>query len=165
MTDPAADGDGDFLTVEQMAQLRQVTPAAIRAQLRAGTLAGEQVLRGQRTVWRIPASAARRSLAGTGRSSSAVEEEPAVSRPGSAEGTPAAAPQPPSAPGAPSAPGPTPPVTGRGVPGPPPSVPSARVEALEAEVRRLRRQLSALVDAHHRLLDAVSADLADDLVP
>src|SRR3954447_740207 len=53
--------EDDFLTVEQVAQLRQVTPAAIRAQLRAGNLAGQQVLQGQRTVWRIPVSAARPS--------------------------------------------------------------------------------------------------------
>jgi len=32
----------------------------------------------------------------------------------------------------------------------------------ESEVRRLRRQLSAMAEAHRRLLDAVTADLAED---
>jgi hypothetical protein len=44
-------------------------------------------------------------------------------------------------------------------------MPSARVEALESEVRRLRRQLSALAEAHRRLLDAVTAELAEDRSP
>jgi hypothetical protein len=35
------------------------------------------------------------------------------------------------------------------------------VEALETEVRRLRRQLAAVSEAHRRLLDAVTADLDD----
>src|SRR3954471_10312128 len=101
-------GEGDFVTVEQLAQLRQVTPAAVRAQLRSGSLPGEQVLQGQRTVWRIPAGA------GRGR--------PETPRP------------------APSAPAPSgPPDSPRPAP-----VASARVEALEAEVRRLRRQVAAL---------------------
>ena len=121
MTDPPA---GDFLTVEEVARIRQVTPAAVRAQLRAGTLPGEQVLQGQRTVWRIPASAVRRPRV-----------EPA--RPP----TPATAPE-----------------VARPAPAP---APSARVEALEAEVRRLRRQLAALSEAHRRLLDTVTAGLLE----
>jgi hypothetical protein len=36
-----------------------------------------------------------------------------------------------------------------------------RVEALEAEVRRLRRQLAALSEAHRRLLDTVTAGLLE----
>jgi hypothetical protein len=119
MTDPPA---GDFLTVEEVARIRQVTPAAVRAQLRAGTLPGEQVLQGRRTVWRIPASAVRRPRV-----------EPA--RPP----TPAA-----------------PPEVARPAP-----APSVRVEALEAEVRRLRRQLAALSEAHRRLLDTVTAGLLE----
>src|SRR3954449_1231068 len=71
--------EDDFLTVEQLAQLRQVTPAAIRAQLRAGNLAGEQVLRGQRTVWRIPVSTVRRDAETPGGSSPMAEQDPAVS--------------------------------------------------------------------------------------
>jgi len=124
MTDRPA---GDFLTVDEVARLRQITPAAVRAQLRAGTLPGEQVLQGQRTVWRIPASAVRRP-----------EGEPAR--------RPAPNPAPPAQPVRPS------------------PAPTARVEALEAEVRRLRRQLAALSDAHRRLLDTVTAGLADDRV-
>jgi hypothetical protein len=131
MTDrPTANGN-DFLTVDEVARFRQITPAAVRAQLRAGTLAGEQVLQGQRTVWRIPASAVRRPA-----------EEPA--RPP----TPAPSPAP-AAPSAPVRPAPAPPV---------------RVEAheaLEAEVRRLRRQLAALAEAHRRLLDTVTAGLVE----
>jgi|1186.fasta_scaffold12577_2 hypothetical protein len=127
MTDRPA---GDFLTVDEVARLRQITPAAVRAQLRAGTLPGEQVLQGQRTVWRIPASAVRRPT-----------EEPARR------------PTPPPSPS---------PATSQPVR--PAAVPSARVEALEAEVRRLRRQLAALSDAHRRLLDTVTAGLADDRV-
>jgi len=123
----------DFLTVDEVARLRQITPAAVRAQLRAGTLAGEQVLQGQRTVWRIPASAVRRP-----------EEEPGR--------RPAAAPAPAPAP-RPAAP--APPVR-------PVSTPTARVEELQAEVRRLRRQLAALSEAHRRLLDTVTAGLADE---
>ena len=119
MTDPPG---GDFLTVEEVARLRQVTPAAVRAQLRGGTLAGEQVLQGQRTVWRIPASAVRRP-----RDVAARPPTPAV---------PAEAARP-----APAS--------------------SARVEALEAEVRRLRRQLAALSEAHRRLLDTVTAGLLE----
>jgi hypothetical protein len=119
MTDPPA---GDFLTVEEVARIRQVTPAAVRAQLRAGTLPGEQVLQGRRTVWRIPASAVHRPRV-----------EPA--RPP----TPAA-----------------PPEVARPAP-----TPSVRVEALEAEVRRLRRQLAALSEAHRRLLDTVTAGLLE----
>src|SRR3954447_6514448 len=57
MTDRPA---GDFLTVDAVARLRQITPAAVRAQLRAGTLPGEQVMQGQRMVGRRRASAARR---------------------------------------------------------------------------------------------------------
>jgi hypothetical protein len=166
MTDPPADdrdaGDRRFLTVEQVAQLRRVTPAAIRAQLRAGTLAGEQVLQGQRTVWRIPASAAPRPPDEPG--GPADRPDPAAA-PGGPPGVRPAVPGPPSDPesGAPA--------TGRprtGAPVPTPSTPStssaswARVAALEAEVHRLRRQLSVLADAHHRLLDAVTAGLADD---
>src|SRR3954462_12351394 len=49
----------EFLTVDEVARFRQITPAAVRAQLRAGSLAGEQVLQGRRTVWRIPAGAGR----------------------------------------------------------------------------------------------------------
>jgi hypothetical protein len=132
MTDPPGDGsgadgpDGDFLTVEQVAQLRQVTPAAIRAQLRTGSLAGEQVLQGQRTVWRIPVSAVRTRPPETGR-----------------RAPPAAAARPEPEPVRPT---------------------SERVDVLEAEVRRLRRQLTALADAHHRLLDAVTAGVPEDRV-
>jgi hypothetical protein len=170
MTDPlaearGADGvEGDFLTVEQLAELRQVTPAAIRAQLRAGNLGGEQVLQGQRTVWRIPVGAARRYLEKPGGASSAGQEPPASSL---------ASPAPPASP-APTAevrrpvpattpePEPAPPVTGRAGPAAAAPVASGRVEALESEVRRLRRQLAALAEAHRRLLDAVTADLAED---
>src|SRR3954464_2277049 len=74
--------EDDFLTVEQLAQLRQVTPAAVRAQLRAGNLAGQQVLQGQRTVWRIPVSAAQRYLDRQGAASPTAERDPAVSRSG-----------------------------------------------------------------------------------
>jgi hypothetical protein len=123
MTDPPA--DGGYLTVEQVARLRQVTPAAVRAQLRSGSMPGEQVLQGQRTVWRIPASAVR------GR-----PETPRPAPPAPAPGVP------------PESPRPAP-------------VASARVEALEAEVRRLRRQVAALAEAHRLLIDAVTADLAD----
>jgi hypothetical protein len=129
MTDRSADDGGSFLTVEEVARLRQITPAAVRAQLRGGSLAGEQVLQGQRTVWRIPASAVRRP------------EEPARNRaPAPAAPTPASRPEP-ARPATPA--------------------PSARVEALETEVRRLRRQLAAVSEAHRRLLDAVTADLDD----
>ena len=128
MTDrPAGE---EFLTVDEVARLRQITPAAVRAQLRVGSLAGEQVLQGQRTVWRIPASAVRRP-----------DGEPAR-RPA----TPSPAPAPPAQPVRPS------------------PAPTARVEALEAEVHRLRRQLAALSEAHRRLLDTVTAGLADDRV-
>jgi hypothetical protein len=120
-----------FLTVDEVARLRQITPAAVRAQLRAGSLAGEQVLQGQRTVWRIPASAVRRP-----------DGEPAR-RPAPA---PAPTPAPPAQPVRPF------------------PAPTARVEALEAEVRRLRRQLAALSEAHRRLLDTVTAGLADDRI-
>ena len=131
MTDhPAGE---EFLTVDEVARLRQITPAAVRAQLRAGSLAGEQVLQGQRTVWRIPASAVRRP-----------DGEP-PRRPAPAP-SPAPAPAPPAQPVRPS------------------PAPTARVEALEAEVRRLRRQLAALSEAHRRLLDTVTAGLADDRV-
>jgi hypothetical protein len=134
MTDrPAGE---EFLTVDEVARLRQITPAAVRAQLRAGSLAGEQVLQGQRTVWRIPASAVRRP------------EGEVVRRP---------APAPDPAPPAPNPVAPAQPVR-------PSPAPTARVEALEAEVRRLRRQLAALSDAHRRLLDTVTAGLADDRV-
>ncbi|MGK5169278.1 hypothetical protein [Geodermatophilus sp. CPCC 205761] len=159
MTDPPADdgaavgGDGDFLTVEQMAQLRRVTPAAIRAQLRAGTLAGHQVLQGQRTVWRIPAGAARRSPETSGGSPPRTPRDPEAAR-SSAPATPSV-PQP-----VPSAPGREAPTAPAAVPSAP--VPSARLEALESEVRRLRRQLSALAEAHRRLLDALTADLHRD---
>jgi hypothetical protein len=129
MTDrPAGE---ELLTVDEVARLRQITPAAVRAQLRAGSLAGEQVLQGQRTVWRIPASAVRRP-----------------------DGEPPRRPAP-----APN-PAPTPPAQ----PVRPSPAPTARVEALEAEVRRLRRQLAALSEAHRRLLDTVTAGLADDRV-
>lgn len=150
MTDASADDrravgfdDDDLLTVEQVAELRGVTPAAVRAQLRAGNLAGEQVLQGQRTVWRVPVTAARSYLERSGASPAAnVSAEsstrPAVVRP--AEPDPA-----------PRAYAPETPVVSPG-----------RVEALEAEVRRLRRQLSALAEAHRRLLDAVTADLPED---
>ena len=137
MTDRSA-GDGDFLTVEQVARLRAITPAAVRAQLRSGTLAGEQVLQGQRTVWRIPASA--------------------VGRPQTSPPPPARQdPPPPPSPSPSPSPGSVRPAAASS------TVPSARVEALEAEVRRLRRQLAALSDAHRRLLDTVTAGLADDL--
>jgi hypothetical protein len=153
MTDPldedAAGPDGDFLTVEQLAHLRQVTPAAVRAQLRAGNLAGEQVLQGQRTVWRIPMSTARRYLERAGGALPAA----AAPDPRRAASGPPADPRP-AAPAATPAPATS-----------PPPASSGRVAALEAEVRRLRRQLSALADAHHRLLDAVTADVADDRLP
>ena len=131
MTDrPAGE---EFLTVDEVARLRQITPAAVRAQLRAGSLAGEQVLQGQRTVWRIPANAVRRP-----------DGEP-PRRPAPAPNpAPSPAPAPPAQPVRPS------------------PAPTARVEALEAEVRRLRRQLAALSEAHRRLLDTVTAGLADD---
>jgi hypothetical protein len=135
MTDRSADDGRNFLTVEEVARLRQITPAAVRAQLRAGTLAGEQVLQGQRTVWRIPAGAVRRRT-----------EEPVR--------TPTPTPTPTPAPPPTAAPRPEP-------VRPTAPAPSARVEALEAEVRRLRLQLAALAEAHRRLLDAVTADLAD----
>jgi hypothetical protein len=132
------DDDDDFLTVEQLAELRQVTPAAVRAQLRAGNLAGQQVLQGQRPVWRIPVSAARRYLEKSGGSSGPAANDVRPSEPETAprvvavpvSSTPAAAP--------------------------------GRVEALEAEVRRLRRQLSALAAAHRRLLDAVTTDISGE---
>jgi len=145
MTDPVADDEsaeyleGDYLTVEQLARLRQVTPAAVRAQLRAGNLAGEQVLQGQRTVWRIPVGAARGYLGKSAGSSSPTPRAPGPPRP---------APPPSSVP----APVPTP----TRAPAP------ARVEALEAEVRRLRRQLADLADAHRRLLDAVTSGLSEE---
>ena len=133
MTDrPAGE---EFLTVDEVARLRQITPAAVRAQLRAGSLAGEQVLQGQRTVWRIPASAVRRP-----------------------EGEPLRRPPPAPSPVPAPSPAPAPPAQ----PVRPFPAPTARVEALEAEVRRLRRQLAALSEAHRRLLDTVTAGLADD---
>jgi hypothetical protein len=147
MTDSVADDEsaeyleGDYLTVEQLARLRQVTPAAVRAQLRAGNLAGEQVLQGQRTVWRIPVGAARGYLGKSAGSSSPTPRTPGPPRP-----TP-----PPS-----SVPAPVPTPTPARAPAP------ARVEALEAEVRRLRRQLADLADAHRRLLDAVTSGLAEE---
>jgi hypothetical protein len=159
MTDPlAGDRDvvaieGDYLTVEQLAQLRQVTPAAIRAQLRAGNLAGEQVLRGQRTVWRIPVSTVRRDAETPGGSSPMAEQDPAVSPTGLPSRARSSAPVPSSD---------AQPVTGRGSSSTHDPLSSARVEALESEVRRLRRQLSALAEAHRRLLDAVTVDLAED---
>src|SRR4051812_44383397 len=137
MTVPPADdvgAAGDFLTVEQVAQLRRVTPAAIRAQLRAGTLAGEQIRQGQRTVWRIPAGAVR------GRPHHGGNPPPARRQVADSPAASQAAP--------PENPRPAP-------------APSARVEALEAEVRRLRRQLSALSEAHRRLLDTVTAGLLE----
>jgi hypothetical protein len=150
MTDASADdrgavgleGDG-FLTVEQFAELRRVTPAAVRAQLRAGNLAGEQVLQGQRTVWRIPASAARRYLEKSGGPNDpefSTGRRPTV-RPSAVETVRRAHPARPSTTPTPS---------------------SGHVEVLEAEVRRLRRQLSALAEAHRRLLDAVTAELPED---
>lgn len=149
MTDASADDrraadpeDDDFLTVEQLAELRGVTPAAVRAQLRAGNLAGEQVLQGQRTIWRIPVSAARRYLEKSGAPPvTNVPAEPAARRPAVVR---------------PSEPEPAP----RTYASPPPAVSAGQVEALEAEVRRLRAQLSALAEAHRRLLDAVTVDLA-----
>jgi hypothetical protein len=135
------DDDDDFLTVEQLAELRQVTPAAVRAQLRAGNLAGQQVLQGQRTVWRIPVNAARRYLEKSGGSPGQAANDV---RPPEPETVPRVVPVP-----VPSAPAPSP---GR----------VEALEALEAEVRRLRRQLSALAAAHRRLLDAVTADLPDE---
>ncbi|WP_448624006.1 hypothetical protein [Geodermatophilus sp. URMC 64] len=151
MTDSAADGlEGDFLTVEQLAQLRQVTPAAIRAQLRAGNLAGEQVLQGQRTVWRIPVSVARGYLGKAGGAVPAAPPEAPPSPPGRAADVR------PAPPAIASEPDPVPRTVGRGVAAP---ASSGRVEALETEVRRLRRQLSALAEAHRRLLDALTADL------
>ncbi|MGY1809142.1 hypothetical protein ACI8AF_17375 [Blastococcus sp. SYSU D00669] len=157
MTGPPFDElEDDFLTVEQLAQLRQVTPAAIRAQLRAGNLAGEQVLQGQRTVWRIPVEVARRYLERSGNPSPAATGgrgvPPDDARPPAAEPAPAPAPVR-AVPVAPS------------VAAPPVTAPSGRVEALEAEVRRLRRQLAALADAHRRLLDALTADGVDDRTP
>jgi len=184
MTDATAgdrgvdDLEGDYLTVEQLAQLRQVTPAAIRAQLRGGNLAGEQVLQGQRTVWRIPVDVARRYLAGAGAQSSAPRPDTGASSTGPSRQGAAPRQAPPShdapQPSSGSAPdlGTSPPVperdeasprgTERRTPGGAASVSSGRVEALEAEVRRLRRQLSALASAHRRLLDALTADLTDD---
>jgi hypothetical protein len=135
------DDDDDFLTVEQLAELRQVTPAAVRAQLRAGNLAGQQVLQGQRTVWRVPVNAARRYLEKSGGSPGQAAND---ARPPEPETVPRVVPVP-----VPSAPAPSP---GR----------VEALEALEAEVRRLRRQLSALAAAHRRLLDAVTADLPDE---
>jgi hypothetical protein len=164
MTDPpaedrSADGlEGDFLTVEQLAQLRQVTPAAIRAQLRAGNLAGEQVLQGQRTVWRIPVSAVRRYLDRSGGSFPTAPPDPTPSPAGSAVNVRPAPPTPTPEPER----EPVPRTAERGVTLAPTPVSSGRVEALESEVRRLRRQLSALAEAHRRLLDAVTADLVED---
>ncbi|MGY1605422.1 helix-turn-helix domain-containing protein [Geodermatophilus sp. SYSU D00815] len=143
--------DGDFLTVEQVAELRRVTPAAVRAQLRAGTLVGEQVRQGQRTVWRIPASAVRRYLGTAGGPSPAAER--ARPRRPSTPPTPARPPAPVPEPQAPPA---------DAEPIRPDTAAAGRVAALEVEVRRLRRQLSAVAEAHRRLLDAVTADLADD---
>ncbi|MGY1590808.1 hypothetical protein ACI79D_02410 [Geodermatophilus sp. SYSU D00708] len=167
MTDPPTDDrdaeERELLTVEQVAQLRRVTPAAVRAQLRAGTLAGEQVLQGQRTVWRIPASAVRRDRPGTGRP--AVGRNPGEAPAGPPAGNRPAAPVTPSEPEpAPSEPGqePAAPVTGEPGPRAPDPLQPARLAALEAEVRRLRRQLAHLADAHHRLLDALTADGDDD---
>lgn len=141
MADSPRDAVGDFLTVDQVARIRQVTPAAVRAQLRAGSLAGEQVRQGQRTVWRIPASAVRPQREEPGGPPPVVTREPAASpdvppttiRPAARE--------------APSDVEPARPTPGR-------------VEALEAEVRRLRRQLSALAEAHRGLLDVVTAGLS-----
>lgn len=130
--------DGDYVTVEQLARLRQVTPAAVRAQLRAGNLAGEQVLQGQRTVWRIPVGAARGSLGKSAGSSS----PPSATQPAPPPSTALPPTDPP--------------------PAPAPARPPARVEALEAEVRRLRRQLADLADAHRRLLDAVTSGLSEE---
>ncbi|MGY1619544.1 hypothetical protein ACI797_22605 [Geodermatophilus sp. SYSU D00691] len=152
MTGPPFDElEDDFLTVEQLAQLRQVTPAAIRAQLRAGNLAGEQVLQGQRTVWRIPVEVARRYLERSGNPSPAATGGRVV--PPDDARPPAAGPAP-----APE------PVRALAV-GPSAAAPPGRVEALEEEVRRLRRQLAALADAHRRLLDALTADGVDDRAP
>jgi hypothetical protein len=171
MTDPPAeDGDGpdgDFLTVEQVARLRQVTPAAVRAQLRSGNLAGEQVLQGQRTVWRIPVHAVRDHLAEAGDASPTARRAPAARtagppaapRPGAPVTPPRREPEPEPIP----EPQPEPPAVGRGAPREAVPVPLGRVEALESEVRRLRRRLAALAEAHRRLLDAVTADLTDDL--
>src|SRR3954471_8948010 len=85
-------GEGDFVTVEQLAQLRQVTPAAIRAQLRSGSLPGEQVLQGQRTVWRIPVSAVRRYLDAAGGPPPPASPAPAARPAPTARPEPAAAP-------------------------------------------------------------------------
>jgi hypothetical protein len=142
------DGDG-FLTVEQFAELRRVTPAAVRAQLRAGNLSGEQVLQGQRTVWRIPVSAARRYLERSGGSAGAASDDPAELSPGRSSAV------------RPSEVEKVPRVHRAG-PSTAPAPSRGDVEALEAEVRRLRRQLSALAGAHRRLLDAVTAELPED---
>ena len=154
----AAGTEGECLTGEQVAQARAVTPAAVRAQLRAGNLAGEQVLRGQRTVWRIPVSAARRYLAGA---EDAVPP-PAASRRVEAPARPPAQARPP-APVAAAEPEPALPAAERNAPGRPAPMPAGQLEALESEVRRLRRQLSALADAHRRLLDVVTVDLTDEI--
>jgi len=155
--------EGDFVTVEQLAQLRQVTPAAIRAQLRSGSLPGEQVLQGQRTVWRIPVSAVRRYLDTAGGPQPTAPPGPSAGPRPSAGPPPTERPQPTARPepatAAPADPEPTAPGPASVPAGETAPLPSARVAVLESEVRRLRRQLSALADAHRRLLDAVTADL------
>lgn len=54
----ARDADpGPWLTVDEVAARLQLTPAAVRAQLSGGVLAGERVPKGRRLVWRVKAGA------------------------------------------------------------------------------------------------------------
>lgn len=54
----AQDADsGPWLTVDEVAARLQLTPAAVRAQLSGGVLAGERVPKGRRLVWRVRAGA------------------------------------------------------------------------------------------------------------
>lgn len=48
---------GPWLTVDEVAVRLQLTPAAVRAQLSGGALAGERVPKGRRLVWRVRAGA------------------------------------------------------------------------------------------------------------
>ncbi|MDQ3326336.1 MAG: hypothetical protein M3529_11625 [Actinomycetota bacterium] len=54
----AQDADsGPWLTVDEVAARLQLTPAAVRAQLSGGVLAGDRVSKGRRLVWRVRAGA------------------------------------------------------------------------------------------------------------
>ena len=130
------------VTADELARRRGVTPAAIRKALRAGTLAGEQVSDGRRTVWRIPEWEAERYLQ-VARSPVSASEQ-GVGLPEGVLVAPAVQDQ--SSAGS------------AGVQGRPGEEIARRVEMLEGELRRAQRQLAVLADAHRRLLDLVAVD-------